>query len=115
MRVPAKTLLKPWPQPKSTPLLETVFRVLKSVASGSNSNGTPSVVRSSDSDTDIAVDNIGEHMSTLSPAQSPLSSPTKEGYNQRSPNVKTTSAPGENEANIRSVRLAARMVGRIQA
>lgn len=110
MRVPAKILLKPWPQLKSPGLLEIVFRVLKAVASGSNSNSIQSVVRPSDNDSDSTVDNIGEHQSTLSPPQSPLSSPTKEGSHQRSPNVKTTAAPGENEANIRSVRLAARMV-----
>lgn len=111
MRVPSKILLKPWPQSKSPPLLETVFRVLKSVATGSNSGGNASVNRPSEGEADQPIDNIGEHLSTLSPPQSPLSSPTKESYNQRSPNVKTASAPGENEANLRSVRLAARMVG----
>ena len=111
MRVPSKTLLKPWPQPKSPPLLETVFRVLKSVATGSNSGDNASVNRPSEAEADPTIDNVGENLSTLSPPQSPLSSPTKENYHQRSPNIKPPiSAPGENEANIRSVRLAARMV-----
>ena len=112
MQVPSYILLKPWPQPKSPPLLETVFRVLKSVATGSNSSGQGSTIRSSDADPDAIVDNIGEHLTTLSPPHSPLSSPTKEAFNQRSPNFKTPPAPGESESNIRSVRLAARMVTR---
>lgn len=111
MRVPAESLLKPLAQPKSPSLLETVFRVLKSVATGSNVNGGYTMAnRPLDfGDADPSVDNVGEHLLTLSPTQSPLSSPTKDGYNQRS-TAKTIPAPGENEANIRSVRLAARMV-----
>jgi hypothetical protein len=114
MRVPYEVLLKPLAQAKSPPLLETVFRVLKSVATGSNIGGTGHVAGSRPldiEDADPSVDNVGEHLSTLSPPHSPLSSPTKDGYNQRSPNAKVAPAPGENEANIRSVRLAARMVG----
>jgi len=92
--------------------LETVFRVLKSVATGSNVGGHVAGSRPLDiDDPDPSVDNVGEHLSTLSPPHSPLSSPIKDGYNQRSPNAKAAPAPGENEANIRSVRLAARMVG----
>ncbi|XP_046445727.1 ral GTPase-activating protein subunit alpha-1-like isoform X1 [Daphnia pulex] len=113
MRVPYEVLLKPLAQAKSPPLLETVFRVLKSVATGSNIGGTGHVAGSRPldiEDADPSVDNVGEHLSTLSPPHSPLSSPTKDGYNQRSPHAKVAPAPGENEANIRSVRLAARMV-----
>lgn len=117
MRVPAEILLKPLAQAqaqaKSPSLLETVFRVLKSVATGSNVGGVGHMAGSRPLDVDDAdpsVDNVGEHLSTLSPPHSPLSSPTKDGYNQRSPNAKAAPVPGENEANIRSVRLAARMV-----
>lgn len=113
MRVPAESLLKPLVQPKSPSLLETVFRVLKSVATGSNVGGGGHVVENRPldiGDADPSIDNVGEHLSTLSPSQSPLSSPTKDGYNFRSTNAKTIPSPGENEANIRAVRLAARMV-----
>lgn len=116
MRVPAESLLKPLVQPKSPSLLETVFRVLKSVATGSNVGGGGHVVENRPldiGDADPSIDNVGEHLSTLSPSQSPLSSPTKDGYNFRSTNAKTIPSPGENEANIRAVRLAARMVGHI--
>lgn len=111
MRIPAKSLIQPWPDSESPPLLETVFRVLRAVATGSNSSSNSSQAHPSETDVDPTVDNIGEHLSTLSPQPSPVSSPMKEAYNQKF-NTKTSPAPGENEANIRSVRLAARMVGR---
>ena len=113
MRVPAEILLKPLStQAKSPSLLETVFRVLKSVATESNVGGHVTGSRPLDIDDQYpSVDNVGGHLSTLSPPHSPLSSPIKDGYNQRSPNAKAAPAPGENEANIRTVRLAARMVG----
>ena len=112
MRVPAEILLKPLStQAKSPSLLETVFRVLKSVATESNVGGHMTGSRPLDiDDQDPSVDNVGEHFSTLSPPHSPLSSPIKDGYNQRSPNAKAAPAPSENEANIRSVRLADGMV-----
>ena len=108
MRIPAKFLLQSWPDAESPPLLKTVFRVLRAVAIGSNSH--VNISQPSEPDADPTVDNIGEHLTTLSPQPSPVSSPTKEPFVQKSPNVKTMPAAGENEANLRSVRLAARMV-----
>jgi hypothetical protein len=46
----------------------------------------------------VLIYNVGEHLSTLSPPHSPLSSPIKDGYNQRSPSAKAAPAPSENEA-----------------
>ncbi len=108
MKVPPDVLLQPWPQTESSPLLTTVFRVLKAVATGTQ---TP-VARPVETEVDAPIDNIGENISTRSPPQSPISSPTKsttDNYNMRSPNVKPAT-PSEAEANLRSVRLAARMV-----
>lgn len=113
MKVPVEVLLRPFPQSNSEPLLTTVFRVLKAVATGTPAHTT--ISRSADGvEADPPLDNVGENLSTRSPPQSPVSSPIKsgtvEGFSQRSPNVKTTPTPGEAEANIRSVRLAAKMV-----
>lgn len=111
MKLEPAILLQPCSQPDSPPLLTTVFRVLQAVATGSAS--VPAVGRPLDLETDAPVDNIGEHLSTRSPPQSPISSPSKnpsDGYNQRGATMKTTATPSEAEANLRSVRLAARMV-----
>lgn len=67
-----------------------------------------------ETEADGAIDNIGENLSTLSPSQSPISSPLKsssiaEGSQQRTPNIKSSDSNTEAEANIRSVRLAAKM------
>lgn len=113
MRIPHEILLKPWPKSESPPLIHTVFRVLKSVAIG-NSSVTASG-SAMEGETDAPIDNISEHMSTLSPQQSPMASPLKstyasEGSQQRVANMRSADSNAETEANIRSVRLAAKMV-----
>ena len=113
MRIPYKILLSPWPKPESPSLIHTVFRVLKSVAIGSS--GISGSNFSMEAEADGTIDNVGENLSTLSPSQSPMSSPLKssnvaEGSQQRTPNIKSSDSNTETEANIRSVRLAAKMV-----
>jgi hypothetical protein len=90
-----------------------VFGVLKSVAIGSG--GISGTGFSMEAEADGPIDNISEQLSTLSPSQSPMSSPSKmsniaEGSQQRTPNIKSNDSNAETEANIRSVRLAAKMV-----
>jgi len=119
MNVPADLLLLPWPQADSAPLLQTVFRVLKTVATGSSQAGGASPHRTAQADTsdaDSPIDNVAENLLTSSPLHSPVSSPVKNWHHmspdnsgqQRSPSVKIVT--GESEANMKAVRLAAKMV-----
>ena len=126
MHVPIQVLLQPWPKADGAPLLQTVLHVLKSVATGSNSQ-TGSFVpgpgaagedaADGDPECQVAVDNIGEHLLTTSPSQSPLSSPARNTssysageLNQRQRLSSSRNNAEQSDANFSAVRLAARMV-----
>ena len=118
MKVPADVLLQPWPQADSAPLLETVFRVLKNVANGTTSEPQASSgggYRKADAaePTDAPVDNVAEHVYASSPLHSPPASPMK-NWTSASSNVRSGVASAENDANLKAVRLAARMVSKIE-